>query len=86
MTNQQKALFLSGSGGKFIIDLTDIPEPEPGFVLVEVHTASLNPMDWIMRDTGLFIEQWFAILGYDAAGIVKKIGEGVTSVAVGDRV
>ena len=86
----QKALFLSNKltepDGKFFIGTKDIPEPGPGCILVEVHAAALNPADWIMADTGYFIPEWPFVLGYDAAGIVKKLGEGVTSFAVGDKV
>ena len=40
----------------------------------------------MLADTGLVIEKWPAILGWDAAGIIKKVGEGVTDLSVGDKV
>ena len=63
----------------------DIDEPGPGEVLVEVHAAALNPLDWKIHDYDFFISEYPAILGSDAAGVVKKVGEGVTNVVVGDR-
>ncbi|GJE88772.1 zinc-binding alcohol dehydrogenase family protein [Phanerochaete sordida] len=86
MSNQQKALLLDKPAGKLTVGLIDIPGPLPGFVVVEVRAAALNPLDWIMRDTGMFVDQWPAILGNDAAGVVTAVGEGVTNLAVGDRV
>ena len=86
MANKQKALVCSGLKGTYSVELIDIPEPGPGEVLVELQAVGLNPVDWIMRDTGIFIEKWPAIFGYDGAGKVKKVGSGVTNVKVGDRV
>lgn len=83
---KQKALVCSGLKGEYSIELIDIPVPGRGEVLVELHAVGLNPMDWMMRDTGLFIPKWPAIFGFDGAGIVKQVGEGVTNVLVGDRV
>ncbi|EKM58613.1 uncharacterized protein PHACADRAFT_253077 [Phanerochaete carnosa HHB-10118-sp] len=87
---QQKVLILTGklseSSGKFVVDVKDMPEPGPGYVLVEVHAAALNPIDCAMADTGLFVKEWPLTLGFDAAGVVKKLGEGVTHFAVGDKV
>lgn len=87
---QQKALLLTGKlgepSGKFVVDVKDVPEPGPGCVLVEVHATALNPVDHAMADTGLFVTEWPVILGFDAAGVVKKLGEGVTHFAVGDQV
>ena len=86
----QKALFLSNKlsepDGKFYVGTRDIPEPGPGCILVEVHATALNPADWKMADTGVFISKWPAVLGYDAAGVVKKVGDGVTTFTVGDKV
>lgn len=51
-----------------------------------MRAAALNPADWLLRDLGLWIKDWPTILGWDAAGVVVEVGEGVRSVAVGDRV
>lgn len=66
--------------------MIDVPEPGPGQVLIEVHATALNPIDTAMADIGFLITKWPTVLGCDAAGIVKKLGEGVTRVAVGDKV
>ena len=64
----------------------DVQEPKAGEVLVELRAVGLNPMDWMMRDFGMFVPSWPAIFGYDGAGVVTKVGEGVTNVKVGDKV
>ncbi|KIP04257.1 hypothetical protein PHLGIDRAFT_129607 [Phlebiopsis gigantea 11061_1 CR5-6] len=86
MVAQQKALFLLEPHGNFAVKDTSIPEPGPHEVLVEIHAAGLNPIDWKIQAFNMFIQEYPAILGCDAAGIVKKVGEGVKIVSVGDRV
>jgi len=65
------------------------PHPGPGQIRVAVRAASVNPIDWKafsglmsggepMAGTGY--------LGYDAAGVVDEVGDGVTGVSVGDDV
>jgi NADPH:quinone reductase-like Zn-dependent oxidoreductase len=65
------------------------PSPNPGEVLVRVHAAGVNPIDWKIRSGAtakMFPTNFPAILGYDFAGTVQALGEGVTGFAVGDRV
>ena len=86
MSSQQKALFLTEANGKFAVGTKEIPKPGPGEVLVEIQATGLNPIEWKIQSFGLFVDKYPALLGTDAASIVKEVGEGVTSVAVGDRV
>ena len=46
------------------------PVPDAGEVLVRVHAASVNPIDWKLR-RGLMPKQLPAILGSDASGVVE---------------
>ena len=65
------------------------PKPGPGEVLVAVRAASINPVDWKMRSGAAkdhFPVTFPGILGRDAAGVVRALGEGVDQFAVGDRV
>ena len=86
MATKQKSLHLLEKQGSFAVQETDIPKPGPGELLVEIHATALNPVDWKIQAYGLFIEKFPAVLGTDSAGIVKKVGEGVTGFSVGDRV
>ncbi|EKM48207.1 uncharacterized protein PHACADRAFT_77921, partial [Phanerochaete carnosa HHB-10118-sp] len=82
----QKALYLSQAKGQFVIRERDIEEPGHGEVLVEIHAAALNPGEWKIQAFGILITEYPAILGADAAGIVKKVGAEVTDISVGDKV
>jgi len=67
----------------------DHPIPEPGRdeVRVRLHAAALNRLDWWMRSGTTAIKLELPhILGADAAGVVDKLGEGVSEWQVGERV
>ncbi|MGO1749570.1 MAG: NADP-dependent oxidoreductase [Marinobacter sp.] len=70
---------------------SDVPPPQAGQVLIRVHGAGLNPIDWKTRKgLGFVAKQIESTLpwtpGYDIAGEVVAIGDGVTTLAPGDRV
>lgn len=73
----------------FTIEEVDPPAVGPRDVLIEVHAASVNPIDWKIRQ-GLqraFIRyQLPHVLGLDASGVVVEVGRAVTRFAVGDEV
>ncbi|KAI0077047.1 medium-chain dehydrogenase/reductase like protein [Panus rudis PR-1116 ss-1] len=83
---QHKALFLLDKLGNLAIQPTDVYTPGAGELLVRVEATALNPVDWKIQQYGLYVEKYPVILGSDAAGVVAKVGEGVTSFAVGDKV
>ncbi len=64
----------------------DRPEPGPTEVLVKVHAAGVNPVDWKVRAAGGFLGSPPFTVGWDVSGTVEKIGRGVTRFAVGDEV
>lgn len=82
-----KAARFDRFGGPEVLDLVDLPDPRPGpgQVRIAVRAAGVNPSDWKKR-AGLMDEELPQTLGYEAAGVVDELGEGVTDVAVGDRV
>ncbi len=73
------------------LTLEHIPRPEPhaGEVLVQVHAAGVNPMDWKIR-RGYFKEvmpiHFPYIPGLELAGIVEEVGSGVTAFQKGQAV
>ena len=63
----------------------DRPEPGPGEVRVRVVRAGVNPTDWKFR-AGMMRGYDEVTPGHDGAGVVDAVGDGVTGLAVGDRV
>jgi len=86
-----KAVIIETYGGKEQLKLRDVPNPvaSGNEVLIEMHATSINPIDWKIRYGGLKEVMPFIfplILGWDAAGVVIKVGENVSSFKTGDRV
>lgn len=65
----------------------ELPTPPigPHDLLVEVKGVSVNPVDVKLR-AARPVEQDATVLGYDAAGVVKEVGEAVSRFRVGDEV
>ncbi|KAF5327579.1 hypothetical protein D9619_004348 [Psilocybe cf. subviscida] len=83
----QKALYTLKKKGEFIVgDIIPVPTPGPGEVLVKVMAAGLNPGDWKVREYGEVFEEFPAVFGFDYAGVIEQLGEGVEGFKVGDRV
>jgi alcohol dehydrogenase len=73
------------------MELTDLPRPEPGAgdLLVRVRAASVNPVDYKIRDGGVKVLVPYSFpltLGNDVAGDVEAVGPGVTKFKVGDAI
>ena len=85
-----KAVILIGAGGTDMLKLMAVPDPVlegPQDVLVRLHAAGLNPVDYKLRRAGGFYPNRLPlILGCDGAGVVEAIGEAVTKFKVGDEV
>ncbi len=64
------------------------PEPLPTEVLVRVHAAGVNPVDWKTRaGRGMAgLQTLPLVLGWDVSGVVEEVGFGVTTLAPGDEV
>ena len=84
-----KAIQVQAFGGPEVLQLREIPTPQPaaGQVLVRVHAAGVNPYDAYMRSGTYAIKPELPYTpGSDAAGVVKAVGAGVKGVASGARV
>lgn len=73
------------------VDLVVLPTPEvrANEVLIHVRAAGVNPFDWKVADGLLKDEKQHRfplILGFDAAGVVERVGAGVTRFSEGDEV
>jgi NADPH2:quinone reductase len=81
-----RAVAIERFGGPEVLQLVDLPDPQagPGQVRVAVHAAGTNPVDASNRSDG----SWAGfdlphVPGYDVAGVVDQVGEGVDTVSVG---
>ncbi|XVU30504.1 NADP-dependent oxidoreductase [Actinoplanes sp. CA-054009] len=82
-----KAARFSRFGGPEVLEIAELPDPHagPGEVRIAVRAAGVSLSDWKKR-RGLMDPELPQTLGYEAAGVVDEVGEGVTGVAIGDRV
>lgn len=82
-----RAVQITRTGGPEVLELVDLPTPEPGPGQARVrHEAiGLNFIDAYQR-SGLYPMALPTVLGGEAAGVVEAVGEGVDAVRVGDRV
>jgi len=62
-----------------------VPDPGPGEAVVRVQACGVCHTDLHYRDGGITDEYPF-LLGHEAAGVVERVGDGVTDVAPGDFV
>jgi aspyridone synthetase trans-acting enoyl reductase len=83
MAMTMKALVGAESGGYRLAEDFNIPVPQPGSMLIRVHAVAPNPRDAKIVD---FSSSPGSLGGCDFAGIVVKVGHGVTRFKEGDRV
>lgn len=83
-----KAVQIKEYGDTSVLSVVDVPVPSPaqGQVQVEVYASSINPIETLVREGHVPVKQLPITLGGDFSGVVTQVGEGVTSVAVGDKV
>jgi NADPH:quinone reductase-like Zn-dependent oxidoreductase len=65
------------------------PKPQAGEVLVRVHAAGVNPIDWKVREGHMrdfWPHKFPLILGWDLSGVVEELGRGVSQFKIGDEV
>ena len=86
-----RALQFTDYGGPDALTWGNAPVPHagPGQIRIAVRAASVNPADWKTLAGAMSGGQPLTgtgYLGFDAAGVVDEVGEGVTEVSVGDEV
>ncbi|MEV7341977.1 NADP-dependent oxidoreductase [Streptomyces sp. NPDC093544] len=89
MSVRMHAIVQSAFGGPEVLTYqeTDVPEPGPGEVLLRVAGAGVNPGDTVLRSgrvPGVVTLPWTP--GNDVAGVVERVGQGVTRFEPGDEV
>jgi NADPH:quinone reductase-like Zn-dependent oxidoreductase len=86
-----KAVVIHSYGGREVLLTEDVPVPgiADDEVLIKVHAAGVNPVDWKVR-AGYLAEmlsyQFPLTLGWDVSGTVEKAGSNVTRLSAGDEV
>ena len=86
-----KAVAMHAYGGPEVLKYEDAARPDPatGEVLVRVHAAAVNPVDWKVRAGHLrgFLNYSLPLIpGWDLSGVVEATGAGVTDWKQGDAV
>ncbi|MGH7729041.1 MAG: quinone oxidoreductase family protein [Vulcanimicrobiaceae bacterium] len=82
------AIRIAATGGPEVLQLRDLPIPEPkaGEVLVRIEAAGVNFID-VYERTGLYPPARLPFVpGREGAGLVERVGEGVTDFTAGARV
>jgi NADPH:quinone reductase-like Zn-dependent oxidoreductase len=84
-----RAVVLTGTGGPEVLQVQERPDPPvgPGQIRVAVRAAGINFADTLAR-VGLYPDapKTPCVLGYEVAGEVESVGEGVSGWQLGDRV
>jgi NADPH:quinone reductase-like Zn-dependent oxidoreductase len=84
-----RAVVITRHGGPEVLAVRELPDPavDPGRVRIEVGAAGINFAD-LMARSGMYPDAppLPSVVGYEVAGIVEAVGEGVESCAAGDRV
>ncbi len=85
-----RAITFSAYGGPEVLQLADVPVPEPGQgqVRLAVRAAGVNPIDWKIRSGAMRQNSQIAlphIPGLEVAGVVDAVGEGA-DFTLGDEV
>ena len=89
MTETMRAIEITKAGGPEVLQPTDRPMPQPahGQVVIKVAYAGVNRPDALQR-AGMYAPPPTAsdLPGLEASGMVSAVGEGVSGLAVGDKV
>ncbi|MFE0702045.1 NADP-dependent oxidoreductase [Streptomyces sp. NPDC058872] len=84
-----RAMVVEQWGGPENLVEREVERPEPGLneVLVRVHAAGVNPVDWKTRASGALVA-WgdVPVVGWDVSGTVAAVGPGVGAFRPGDEV
>lgn len=86
-----RAIIIQGYGDPEVLREAELPVPQPGDreVLVEIHAAGINPVDWKIRSgrmSGILAYSFPLVLGLDIAGVVKNRGASAHRFKIGDEV
>ena len=89
-----KAIRIHNYGGPEVLhyEAAPCPKPQAGEVLIRVHAAGVNPIDWKVREGDMkdfWPHKFPLILGWDLSGVVEELGPGPAAAGrfkIGDEV
>src|SRR5207253_10921607 len=83
-----KAVRIHAFGGPEVLRYEEVPRPEPraNQMLVRVHAAGINPVDWKIREGLLGQSPLPQVMGSDFSGVVEGLGSAVRNFRVGEAV
>src|SRR6476469_6277858 len=86
-----KAIRIHKYGGPEVLQYEDAPRPKPqaSEVLIRVHAAGVNPVDWKVCEGHMkdfWPHKFPLILGWDLSGVVEELGTAVSRFKKGDEV
>jgi len=85
MPYEVRGVVARAQGEPVTVETIIVPDPGPGEVVVDVAACGVCHTDLHYREGGIG-QDFPYLLGHEAAGTVSAVGEGVTSVALGDYV
>jgi NADPH:quinone reductase-like Zn-dependent oxidoreductase len=84
-----KAIVIDRHGGPEVLRYGDLPDPaaKPGEIVVDIHAASVNGVDWRVRTGDAYRQSKFPyVMGRDFSGVVSEAGQSVPDLRAGDAV
>ena len=86
-----KAISIVEFGDADVLNLVDCPRPTigAGEVLIRAAASGVNPVDWKIREgrlKGAFPHEFPLIPGWEVAGVIAELGDGVTGFTAGESV
>src|SRR5439155_3021252 len=88
MKATMKAVRIHSFGGPDVLQFEDVPVPEAGTneMLVRVHAAGVNPVDWKIREGLLGQGPLPQVMGSDFSGVVEALGPEARDFQIGEPV
>ena len=81
-----QAAWLDGKGAQLRVAESAMPKPGADEVVIKNHAIAINPVDWKIQDSGMFLKSFPNVLGCDVAGEIYEVGSNVKNFKKGDRV
>ena len=81
-----KASIIPAKFAQLVVKQTAVPTPKGNEILLKIHSAAINPVDYKIQKMGRFFEDFPRVLGSDVAGVVEQVGPEQKKFKKGDRV